>query len=80
LARLRCCHLPAAPSIEIGGEIAWDRKRDGDFPDAKTLKRLVRDRIDPQRDLGHADRPSDDIERIASAACCHSPESGTHEA
>jgi selenoprotein W-related protein len=47
--------------IEIDGETVWDRKRDGGFPDAKTLKRLLRDRIDPTRDLGHVDRTSEDI-------------------
>lgn len=42
--------------ITCEGETIWDRKRDGGFPDVKTLKQLVRDRIDPQRDLGHIDR------------------------
>ncbi|WP_300297235.1 SelT/SelW/SelH family protein [Ferrovibrio sp.] len=34
----------------------WERKRDGGFPDVKTLKKLLRDRLDPGRDLGHVDR------------------------
>jgi selenoprotein W-related protein len=33
----------------------WDRKADGGFPDAKTLKQRVRDRLDPGRNLGHID-------------------------
>jgi selenoprotein W-related protein len=37
-------------------ELVWERKRDGGFPDAKTLKQRVRDIIEPERDLGHADR------------------------
>lgn len=41
--------------IEYDGEPIWERKRDGGFPDAKTLKQLVRDRMDPGRDLGHID-------------------------
>ena len=50
--------------IELRGELIWERRRDGGFPDAATLKRLVRDRIDPDRDLGHADRvrPVNDAE------------------
>jgi len=46
--------------FEIGydGEIIWERKRDGGFPDAKALKQRVRDRLDPERDLGHIDRHS----------------------
>ncbi|QIG46909.1 SelT/SelW/SelH family protein [Nordella sp. HKS 07] len=42
--------------IACGDEVIWDRKRDGGFPDVKTLKQLVRDRIAPERDLGHTDR------------------------
>ena len=44
--------------IEIDGALVWERKRDGGFPDVKALKQLVRDRIDPDRDLGHIDRPA----------------------
>jgi selenoprotein W-related protein len=43
-------------TVEVGGERIWDRKRDGGFPDVKTLKQRVRDRVDPDRDLGHLDR------------------------
>ena len=44
-------------TIEYDGALIWERKRDGGFPDVKTLKQLVRDRLDPERDLGHLDRP-----------------------
>ena len=43
-------------AIEIDGVIVWERKRDGGFPDVRRLKQLVRDRVDPGRDLGHVDR------------------------
>ena len=42
--------------IELDDELLWERKRDGGFPDVKRLKQLVRDRIDPGRNLGHTDR------------------------
>jgi len=42
--------------IHLDGELVWERKRDGGFPDSRVLKQLVRDRIDPDRDLGHLDR------------------------
>ena len=42
--------------ISVDGAPIWERKRDGGFPDAAKLKQLVRDRIDPTRDLGHTDR------------------------
>ena len=41
--------------ISLDGDLVWERKRDGGFPDVKQLKQLVRDRIDPDRDLGHID-------------------------
>lgn len=42
--------------IEADGQLLWDRARDGGFPDIVALKRLVRDAVAPDRDLGHADR------------------------
>lgn len=34
----------------------WSRAEDGGFPEAKILKRRVRDLVDPGHDLGHTDR------------------------
>ncbi|MBI1320607.1 MAG: SelT/SelW/SelH family protein [Candidatus Hydrogenedens sp.] len=42
--------------ILADGHTVWERKADGGFPEAKALKQRVRDIIDPDRDLGHADR------------------------
>ncbi|MDZ5699225.1 SelT/SelW/SelH family protein [Chelativorans sp. M5D2P16] len=42
--------------IHCDGELVWERKRDGGFPDAAELKRRVRDCINPERDLGHVER------------------------
>ncbi|MEP4039390.1 SelT/SelW/SelH family protein [Pseudophaeobacter sp.] len=42
--------------IRLDQELIWERKRDGGFPDVKELKTRVRDRINPQQDLGHLDR------------------------
>lgn len=42
--------------ISLEGELIWERKRDGGFPDVKVLKQMVRDRIAPDRSLGHTDR------------------------
>ena len=42
--------------ITIDGADIWDRKRDGGFPDIKTLKQRIRDQIAPERPLGHLDR------------------------
>ena len=42
--------------VRVDGETIWSRKTEGRFPEMKELKRLVRDRIAPEMDLGHADR------------------------
>ncbi|KAF2501270.1 hypothetical protein BU16DRAFT_194935 [Lophium mytilinum] len=36
--------------------LLWDRKAEGGFPETKVLKQLVRDHLDPKRDLGHSDK------------------------
>ena len=46
-------------TISCNDQLIWERKRDGGFPEAARLKQLVRDVIDPGRDLGHADRKKD---------------------
>jgi len=42
--------------VRLGDELLFSRAREGRFPEAKELKQLVRDRIAPDRDLGHSDR------------------------
>ncbi|MEB2844944.1 SelT/SelW/SelH family protein [Rhizobiales bacterium RZME27] len=44
--------------IHCNGDLIWERKRDGGFPGPKELKQRLRDRIWPERDLGHTDRTS----------------------
>lgn len=42
--------------VRIGEDIVWSRSKQERFPEMKELKQLVRDRIAPERDLGHSDR------------------------
>jgi selenoprotein W-related protein len=42
--------------LRADDELIWSRKEMGRFPDIKELKQLVRDRIAPERSLGHSDR------------------------
>ena len=42
--------------IEVDGAMVWNRKREGGFAEITELKRRVRDRVAPDRSLGHADR------------------------
>ena len=43
--------------ISLNQKLLFSRKEAGRFPEAKEVKQLVRDCIDPERDLGHSDRP-----------------------
>ncbi|KAL8886957.1 MAG: hypothetical protein Q9215_005399 [Flavoplaca cf. flavocitrina] len=49
-------HNNSEPWSELLTKELWDRKTQGGFPESKELKRLVRDIIEPSRDLGHVDR------------------------
>lgn len=42
--------------VRVDGELVWSRKERGRFPEMKELKRLVRDRVAPDRSLGHSDK------------------------
>lgn len=43
--------------ITVNQQLVFSRKAAGRFPEAKEVKQLVRDLIDPTRDLGHSDKP-----------------------
>ena len=42
--------------VRLNDELIFSRKQAERFPEAKELKQLIRDRIDPDRPLGHSDR------------------------
>jgi len=42
--------------VTANGQVVWDRKTQGRFPEITELKQLVRDQIAPDKSLGHADR------------------------
>jgi selenoprotein W-related protein len=46
--------------VMLDNELIYSRKVEGRFPESKELKQLIRDRIDPERDLGHSDRKTND--------------------
>ncbi|MDP2247324.1 MAG: SelT/SelW/SelH family protein [Nitrosomonadales bacterium] len=43
--------------IRLNQALIFSRKEAQRFPEAKEIKQLVRDRIDPERSLGHSDKP-----------------------
>lgn len=42
--------------VHVAGRLLWSREWEGRFPEIKELKQLVRDRIAPDKDLGHSER------------------------
>jgi selenoprotein W-related protein len=42
--------------ISIQGEVIFDRKNEGRFPEIKELKQLVRNKVAPEKSLGHSDK------------------------
>ena len=42
--------------IRLDDEMIWSRATEGRFPEIKELKQRVRDRVAPDRALGHSDR------------------------
>jgi selT/selW/selH-like putative selenoprotein len=61
-------HLTYKPESEVKGEDAqaqevliWDRKAEGGFPETKILKQRVRNHIEPNKDLGHSDKPANKV-------------------
>jgi selenoprotein W-related protein len=41
--------------VRVDGQLVWSRKDEGRFPDIKELKQRVRDRVAPDKSLGHTD-------------------------
>jgi selenoprotein W-related protein len=42
--------------VRVDDEIIFSRSQEGRFPESKELKQRVRDRIAPDKPLGHSDR------------------------
>jgi selenoprotein W-related protein len=49
--------------VRVDGVLVWSREEQGRFPELKELKQLVRDRVAPDRHLGHSDRSSGGVDR-----------------
>ncbi len=46
-------------TIFLNDNIIFDRKEAGHFPEIKDLKQLIRDMVNPAKDLGHSDKKQD---------------------
>lgn len=45
--------------VRVEGETLWSRRVEGRFPEMKELKQRVRDRVAPEKSLGHSDQASE---------------------
>lgn len=52
---LQPSETPGKYNIRINDVVLFDRKEQGRFPEIKELKQLVRDVVNPDKSLGHAD-------------------------
>ena len=43
-------------NVRVNDEQLFDRKEAGRFPEVKELKQLVRDKVNPEKSLGHSDK------------------------
>ena len=48
--------------VRIDDEVIWSRKERGRFPEIREIKQLIRDRVAPDRSLGHTDTPQPKVE------------------
>lgn len=53
---LQPSEISGAYKIFVDEEVLFDRKREGRFPDIRELKQLVRDKVAPEKSLGHSDK------------------------
>ncbi len=42
--------------VRVNGDVLFNKKQQGRYPEAKELKQLLRDVISPEKDLGHSDK------------------------
>jgi len=45
----------------LNNDLIWNRKLDGGFPESKQLKQLIRNKIAPEKELGHSDVQDNDL-------------------
>lgn len=46
-------------NIKVNGEMIFSRKEEQEFPEIKDIKQRIRDKIAPDKSLGHSDKKKD---------------------
>jgi selenoprotein W-related protein len=52
---LRPSEISGRYTVFVNEDTLFDRKEQGRFPEIKELKHLIRDRVAPQKNLGHSE-------------------------
>ena len=63
---LRPAAISGTYTIYVDDALLFDRKASGRFPDIKELKQLVRDKVNPEKSLGHSDVHNDPASQDAN--------------
>ncbi len=53
---LQPAEISGSFTISLNSEVIFDRKEQGRFPETKELKQLIRDKVAPEKSLGHSDK------------------------
>jgi len=53
---LRPSEVAGRYTIFLNDKKVFDRKEQGRFPEIKELKQMIRDIVNPEKDLGHSDK------------------------
>jgi selenoprotein W-related protein len=53
---LRPSEINGRYTVFVDDAIIFDRKQQGRFPEIKELKQLIRDKVAPEKSLGHSDK------------------------
>lgn len=54
---LRPSEVSGKFAVSVDGTKIFDRKKGGGFPEIKRLKQIVREIVNPEKQLGHSDAP-----------------------
>ncbi|KAL3766060.1 hypothetical protein ACHAWU_002775 [Discostella pseudostelligera] len=65
--------------VSANDAVLWDRKVMGRFPESKEVKQLVRDIVDPTKDLGHSDVGAEKNIVVGEGDCIECKESEADE-
>ncbi|KAJ1840015.1 hypothetical protein LPJ73_006571 [Coemansia sp. RSA 2703] len=64
-------------AVYVDGDLVYDRKAEGRFPEMKEIKQLVRNKVAPEMGLGHSDTAVKSKEQQDASSECVECNSGS---